>query len=72
MVLAGKPTTKQSRHINLRYYFVKQHIVSGELVLLYCCTADMLADMCTKAQVGGVFTSIRDRVIHPVGAAEIR
>ncbi len=66
MVQAGKPTTRQSRHINMRFYFVKQHVVSGEVVVVYCCTADMLADMCTKGLTGSTFVSIRDRVLHPL------
>ena len=68
MIKAGKPTSKRSRHINMRFYFVKQHVDSGEVYMVYCPTEDMLADMCTKAQVGYTFTSIRDRVIHPVGS----
>jgi hypothetical protein len=66
MVAAGKPTTRQSRHIDLRFYFVLQHVLTGEVIVVYCPTSDMLADICTKGDGGPKFISLRDRVLHPI------
>lgn len=55
LVQAGKPTSQRTKHINLRYFFIKQHLDSGELVLEHCNTKNMLADMLTKPIVGSQF-----------------
>ena len=41
-------TTKNSRHVNIRYFFVKDRIEKKELDLVYCPTEEMLADFFTK------------------------
>ena len=66
MVRAGKPTSKRSKHINMRFYFIKQHLDSGELALDHCPTEDMLADILTKSLAGSLFLSIRDRILSSV------
>ena len=38
----------RSKHINLRYHFVREKIAEGEVILAYCQTADMVADIFTK------------------------
>jgi len=39
----------RTKHIDLRFHFVRQTAASGALKLLYCPTEDMIADMLTKA-----------------------
>jgi hypothetical protein len=45
---AGKGTFKRSKHINVRYFWVKQIIDFGRVILEYVCTLFMVADILTK------------------------
>lgn len=47
--------TGRSRHINIRYFFVKDRVDKGELEIEYCPTLEMLADYYTKPLQGGLF-----------------
>ena len=40
--------TGNSRHIDIRYFFVKDQIDQGHLTVEYCPTEQMLADFFTK------------------------
>jgi Reverse transcriptase (RNA-dependent DNA polymerase) len=55
---------KRTRHINIRYYFVKDRIDSGELRVEYCPTEDMLADIFTKPLQGALFRKFRDQLLN--------
>ena len=46
--------TGNSRHINIRYFFVKDRVDSGEVKIVYCPTGRMLADYFTKPLQGSV------------------
>ena len=39
---------KHTRHIDIRYHFVREKIEDGQVALEYCPTQDMLADIMTK------------------------
>ena len=39
---------KRTKHIQVRYFFIRQHLESGALALEYCGTLDQLADPFTK------------------------
>ena len=39
---------KRTKHIDIRYHFVREKAAEGELVLIYCSTKDMKADLMTK------------------------
>ena len=47
--------TGNSRHVNVRYFWVKDRIEKGELDLKYCPTEKMIADYFTKALQGSAF-----------------
>uniref|UniRef100_H3H9M0 Uncharacterized protein n=1 Tax=Phytophthora ramorum TaxID=164328 RepID=H3H9M0_PHYRM len=40
---------KRTKHIDIRYHFVREKVEDGQVVLQYVSTTDMLADMMTKA-----------------------
>ena len=63
LVVAGKPTSRNTKHINLRYFFVKQHVDNKDINLEYCKTSDMLADIFTKPLIGNQFSKFRDMMI---------
>ena len=39
----------RSKHINIKFHFVREQVSNGKVCLKYCPTEDMLADMLTKA-----------------------
>ena len=63
MVKAGRPTSFRTKHIAMRYFFVKDYIESGELDVEYCLTGDMLSDMLTKPLMGSQFVYLRDKIV---------
>ena len=40
---------QRTKHINIRYHFIRQHIENGNITLVYCPTENMTADILTKA-----------------------
>ena len=54
--------TGNSRHIDIRYFFVKDRVDKGEVEVIYCMTEEMLADYFTKPLQGALFEKLR-RVI---------
>ena len=55
--------TGNSRHINIRYFFVKDRIDKGELRVEYCPSSIMLADFFTKPLQGQLFKKFRDVIM---------
>jgi hypothetical protein len=55
---------KRTRHINIRYFFIKDRIGSGELRVEYCPTENMLADFFTKPLQGALFRKLRDKIMN--------
>jgi hypothetical protein len=57
-------SSKRTRHINIRYFFVKDRIDNKELSVEYCPTEHMLADYFTKPLQGSQFKTFRDRIMN--------
>ena len=51
--------TGNSRHINVRYFFIKDQVDAKHLQIVYCPTEEMLADYFTKALQGKPFHRFR-------------
>jgi len=51
--------TGNSRHINIRYFFIKDRIKNKEVSVAYCPTEIMLADYFTKPLQGSLFNKFR-------------
>jgi hypothetical protein len=50
---------KQSRHIDIRYFFIKDRVDSGEITIEHCPTDEMLADFFTKPLQGALFRKFK-------------
>ena len=57
-------SSKRTRHINIRYFFVKDRIDAGEVRIEYCPTQHMLADFFTKPLQGTQFRLFRDQIMN--------
>ena len=57
-------SSKRTRHINIRYFFVTDRVASGEITIEYCPTLAMLADYFTKPLQGAQFKAFRDRIMN--------
>jgi hypothetical protein len=45
-------SSKRTRHLNIRYFFVTEHIASGDMSVQYCPTTEMISDFFTKPLQG--------------------
>ena len=52
--------TGNSRHVHIRYFFVKDRVDKKEITISYCPTEAMLADFFTKPLQGTLFEKFRD------------
>ena len=57
-------SSKRSRHLNIRYYFLSDRIANGELRVEYCPTDDMIADYFTKPLQGDKFRKFRKIIMN--------
>ena len=66
IVLANKgfSTSDKTRHIGIRYYFVKDRIDGGEVEVEYLATEDMVADIMTKPLQGSLFRKLRNVLMN--------
>jgi hypothetical protein len=56
----------KSKHIDVRYFFVKQHIDHGDRLIQHLPTADMTADRLTKPLLGHQCYILRAKLMtHP-------
>lgn len=60
----GRSSSERTRHINIRYFFVKDRVDSGEVMIEYMPTGDMLADILTKPLQGEEFRAMRRRLLN--------
>ena len=63
-------STKRTRHINIRYFFVKDRVASKEVKIEHCPTLEMLADYFTKPLQGGLFYKLRDLIMNIDSSSE--
>jgi hypothetical protein len=59
-----RSSSKRTRHINIRYFFITDCLKDGDLSIEYCPTEQMLADFFTKPLQGSAFRKFRDAVLN--------
>ena len=57
-------SSKRTRHINIRFFFVKDRVQAGELTIEYCPTDEMVADFFTKPLQGQKFMDFRKLIMN--------
>jgi hypothetical protein len=53
---------KRTKHINVRYFFIKDRIRSSEITMKHCPTGEMLGDYFTKHVQGRQFRKFRAQI----------
>jgi hypothetical protein len=56
--------SKRTRHMNIRYFFVKDQVDAKRVRIEHCPTADMIADYFTKPLQGAPFRKLRDLIMN--------
>ena len=56
-------SSKRTKHIAVRYFFITNRIQMGEVHTEWCPTEDMVADFMTKPLQGSTFTRFRDLIM---------
>ena len=51
----------RSKHIDIKYHFVREHVNLGDIELKYCHSEDMTADMLTKGLSRENFCKLREQ-----------
>jgi hypothetical protein len=62
-------SSKHTKHINIRYFFITDRISKGELKVEWCPMDDMIGDYATKPLQGAKFRKFRDLIM---GATTIK
>jgi len=57
-------SSKRTRHMDIRYFFITDRITAGKISLEYCLTSEMIADFYTKPLQGNMFTKYRDLILN--------
>ena len=66
LIKNGRSLSARTKHIKLKYYFVKQYFDNGDFELEYCPTEDMVADILTKPLQGKLFFKLRAMLLGHV------
>jgi hypothetical protein len=56
-------SSKRTKHINVRYFFITDRISKGEVRVEWCPTKQMVADFMTKPLQGSIFKKFRDLIM---------
>jgi hypothetical protein len=65
----GRSTSARTRHVAIRYFFVKDRIDAREIEIEYMPTGDMRADVLTKPLQGDLFRQMRAELMGISGRA---
>ncbi|KAG7353002.1 reverse transcriptase RNA-dependent DNA polymerase [Nitzschia inconspicua] len=59
-----RSSTKRTRHLDVRYFFVTDNIHRGKMSIEYCPTGDMVADYFTKPLQGSQFRKMLKQILN--------
>jgi hypothetical protein len=66
LINKGRSTSTRTRHVNIRYFFIHDRIVQGEVIVVYKETGLMVADYMTKPLQGRKFLDMRKMLLDHV------
>ena len=56
-------SSQRTKHINVRYFFIKDKVDHGEVNIVFCPSENMVADFFTKPLQGAKFIKFRDKIM---------
>jgi hypothetical protein len=56
-------SSRNTRHINIRYFFIKDRIKAGEIEVIHCPSNEMVADFFSKPLQGKRFLELRNIIM---------
>ena len=59
-----KSSTKNTKHINVRYYFIKDRVDTRDIVNKHCPTEEMCGDHFTKSLQVALFRKFRSEIMN--------
>ena len=63
----GKASSgKRTKHMDVRYFFIKDRVDAGDLTIHHCPTADMVGDFFTKPLQGAAFIRFKNLIMGNV------
>jgi hypothetical protein len=60
----GKSVNNRTRHVSIRYFFVHDHIASGEIKIQFTGTEEMVADFFSKPLQGSLFEKFHKIIMN--------
>jgi hypothetical protein len=63
-------SSKRTKHINIRYFFITDRVNKGDVSLVWCPTGDMIGDFMTKPLQGALFRKFRDQIMGVMPARD--
>jgi hypothetical protein len=57
-------SSKRTRHLNIRYFFVTDHVKARKVLIKYSPTEDMVSDYFTKPLQGSLFRKMRNIIMN--------
>ena len=63
MTIAKNPTAcRRTKHIDVKYHYIREKVNENKIFLQYCNTNDMLADILTKGLAKQKFENFRSQM----------
>ena len=66
-----RSSSKRTRHLNIRFFFISDRINNKELSVVYCPTEEMIADFFTKPLQGKLFRKFRKLIMNYPDSEEV-
>ena len=57
---------KCTKHIKIRYFFIADRVVQGDVSLVWCPTRDMIGDFMNKPLQGALFRKFRNQIMDMI------
>jgi hypothetical protein len=64
LVKRGNSASERTRHVAIRFFWVKDRVDNGDLEIVYMPTKDMIADVLTKPLQGEAFKRLRNMLLN--------
>ena len=64
LVEKGNSTAQRTRHIAIRFFFIKDRVGTGEIRIEHLSTTEMIADLLTKPLQGELFRRMRRALLN--------